>query len=173
PRAAAEAVEPAARGGLGGSGLHALEPGEVDELLADLQLPVEPALLGEVAHDPLRGRPHGLLPEADRPGVRRGDVGDHPDQRGLPGAVGAEEAEDPARLGRERDGVHGRDGRAALAVALGDAVDDENGHTDGSGGEMTEASAMHRPALSGERAGGWRDAAAGLNGAAATPARRW
>src|SRR5690606_40660719 len=130
----AEAVEPAAGGVAGGGRRHALELAEVDELLADLHLAVEPALFGEVPHPALRLRPDGLPAERDAAFVRRRDEGDHPDRGRLPGAVGAEDAEDAAGRGGERDVVHGRE-RAGARGAVGDV--DRVPEWDGGAGEAS------------------------------------
>src|SRR5439155_5946989 len=84
---------------------------------------VEPALLRQVG-DPRPGPAGHVVPvEPDGAGVGLEDVGDHPDERGLAGAVGAEQGEDLARRHVERDAVHDR----APVVALQYVADFEHG----------------------------------------------
>ena len=62
---------------------------------------------------------------ADGAGGRVDDAADDRDQRGLAGAVGAEQREDLARLDREVDGLQGLEPRL---VGLGQAGDGDDGH---------------------------------------------
>ena len=104
-------------------GFHAVQLGEEDELVEDLHLGVEAPLLRQVAPGLVREIPVRAAAPGNRPGVRPQDVQHDAHGRRLAGAVGAQEAEDLARLDLERDALEGLD----LAEALGHRVDDE-GH---------------------------------------------
>ena len=103
----------------------ALDRREEEELVDDLHLPVEAALLGQVADALLELLAHRLAEDADLALVGLRDVHDHPDRRRLAGAVRAEEAERDAVRNLEVELVHRRE----LAEALHDAVErDRGGH---------------------------------------------
>ena len=102
---------------------HAVQRREEAELLADLHLRVEAALLGEVA--PGAARQRGVLGAhpGDAAGIGAEDVEHDPHRGRLAGAVRAEQPEDPARLDREARLVEGDD----VTESLADGVEDE-GH---------------------------------------------
>ena len=59
-------------------------------------LPVETALLGQVANPVLRLECRRVVQDGDRAGVRKENRHQHPDRSGLPRAVGADEAVQPS-----------------------------------------------------------------------------
>ena len=98
-------LDPLVGGARGGRGVQAVQPGEVGDLLADLHLRVEAALLRHVADpaaDLLVQRP--ALP-ADLAGVGADQAHGDPHRRRLAGAVGAAEAEHRAGRDGEADAV--------------------------------------------------------------------
>jgi hypothetical protein len=98
------------------------QPGEVDELVADAHVRVEPALLGHVAEAPPDLGADRLAAVADLSPVGLDHAEDDPHGGGLPGAVRAEEPADLA--GRHRHGeVVGGD---PVPEALGQPADLEH-----------------------------------------------
>src|SRR5687767_13532098 len=93
---------------------------EKGELIHDLHLLVEAALLGEVP-DSAGQVPAGGDPaqDGDPPLVRGDDVHDHPDGSALPGAIGTEETEDPSARDLDRQALH----RGMPGEPLGDLFD--------------------------------------------------
>ena len=100
---------------------HAVEAGEEDELVEDLHPRVEAALLGEVPERAAGQLGRGPALPGHRPGVGAEDVEGDPHRRRLAGPVGAEEAEDLARVDGEADPVEGPD----LPERLLEVGDDE------------------------------------------------
>ena len=98
-----EPFEPPLQLGDGGRPLHALEPGEVDRLLAHFHVLVETPFLGEVTDAPDRFPRPRLTAKADDPRIGLHDAHDAADEGGLAGAIGAEQPHDAARLDRETD----------------------------------------------------------------------
>ena len=118
PLPQAEPVDPLARGPRGGGAVQPVQPGEVGDLLADLHLRVEPALLRHVADaaaDLLVQRPalpaHVAGVGADQP---HGDA----HRRRLAGAVGPAEAEHRPGGDGEAHAVEDLVGAEALAQAV-------------------------------------------------------
>ena len=118
-----EALEPRLGAHPGHGGPLPLDLRQEQELVEDAHLPVQAALLGEVA-DPIahRGRVLGAQ-QLDDSGVGQEDPVDHAQRRGLPRAVAAEQARDRAARDGERQPVHGAD----LAEGLGHLSHPENG----------------------------------------------
>ena len=98
-----------------------------------------PTGVGQVAVGPTEDR--------RRPARRRRQAGHHPHRGRLAGPVGAEEAGDAARSGRERDVVHGGE----AAVRLGEVLDLDHGFT------------MALRAPPGRRSTGWSWSDPGMN----------
>src|SRR5262249_50456224 len=104
-----------------GSG-EAVDAGEEVEVLAGAEVAVERELLGHVA-EPGAGRPAG--PGEGRAGDPRGTLrwlqqaAEHLERRGLPRAVGAEQAEDLAATDTEADVVGGRERAEPLRQVAG------------------------------------------------------
>src|SRR6185436_8766918 len=98
--------------------LEAADLAEEDEVLGDSHLPVEAALLREIADPPQVLRLAWPAEEEDLTGIGRGDVHDQADRAGLAGAVRAEQPEDAPLRHTQRDPVH----RHELSVALPDVA---------------------------------------------------
>ena len=94
---------------------HVVERGEIVEQRGDLERAREPELAAPVD----RQRGDVVAGEADAAGVRRDLAGELADQRGLAGAVRADDGVQLARRHRERDAVGGDH----AAEALGQSVD--------------------------------------------------
>src|SRR5262249_60867852 len=95
---------------------HRQRPEELDVL----ERTRDPAL-----DDAARPRPQqALAVETNVTAVRRVQPGDHVERRGLPGAVGPDQADDLSGADREGDAVE----RDDAAEALGDAADFEESH---------------------------------------------
>ena len=90
---------------------HAVQLAEEDELVEDLHLFVEAALLGQIADAVETRAVEGLFEEIDAPGVGHGDAHHHADGAGFAGAVGAEEAKHLA-------GIDGKTERSRTATLL-------------------------------------------------------
>jgi hypothetical protein len=97
---------------------------EEDELIQDVHLFVEAALLGQVADAAQHGAGEGAVEERDGAGVGHGDADHHADGTGFAGAVGAEQAEHGAGLDGEGEVLH----RDLGVVDLSDVVQLDDGH---------------------------------------------
>ena len=85
--------------GVGGSGLvHAVEAAEEAQLVCDLLLVIEPALLWHVADPAAQVVVHGGATQADLARVSCQDPQSDAHRRGLAGAIRTDEAVDLARL---------------------------------------------------------------------------
>jgi hypothetical protein len=83
------------------SGEQPVQLAEEDQLVDDLHLLIEAALLGQIA-DPLQAAAgEGLLEEADASRVGNGDAHHHANGAGLARPVRSQQAEDLARLDGE------------------------------------------------------------------------
>src|SRR6476659_8556743 len=103
-----------------------LDRRQKEEVVEHVHLPVEPALLGQVA-DPILSLPgHRGAEDVDLSGVRGRDVHDHPDRRRLTGTVGTQEPEDHAAGYAERKRVDGRKAAEDLRDVL--ELDRGGGH---------------------------------------------
>ncbi len=87
-----ELLEQRGRAGLGIRSREPVEPREVDDLLEDLHLRVEPAFLGHVPESPAIGCRHLGAVERHRSGILRQHAEDDAHRRGLAGAVSADES---------------------------------------------------------------------------------
>jgi len=96
---------PGRRRGLPGG--QAVQPGQVDQVIADAHLRVQAPLLGHVAERQAIGVGEQPAAPADRARIRRLDTHHDPHGRGLPGPVGAEEPEDLPGFDGERQAVQG------------------------------------------------------------------
>ena len=105
-------------------GVEAVKLAEEDELVEDLHLLVEAALLGQIADAVEQLAREGLAEEADGAGVGHGDADHHADGAGLAGAVGAEQAEHGAGFDGEGEVFDGDLG----VVGLADVVEFDDGH---------------------------------------------
>src|ERR1700678_2666379 len=85
----------------GGSGVETVKLAEEDQLVHDLHLLVEAALLGQVAHAGKAGARKGLAEEGHRAGVGYSDADHHANRGSLTRAVGAEEPKHAARFNLE------------------------------------------------------------------------
>ena len=94
------------------------EPGVVDDVVPDPHLRVHAPLGRHVADPPADGVVIGLAVPGDAAAVEADEAEDGSHRRGLPGAVRAEEAEEPPPPDRQADPVQGHD----LAVALDDVA---------------------------------------------------
>ena len=106
-------------------GGHDIERRHVGEGLDDLEAADQAAAhqpIGRDADDAGSVEPHVAC-------VRRHEAGNHPEQRGLAGAVRADDPDDLALRHREADRIQ----RDQPAIALGDTVDFKKGHRLGSG----------------------------------------
>ena len=112
-----EAVEPVKGLATRAVRCHAVERGEVDELIDHEHPRVEPAFLGEIA--PGRARQASTVDAIPRhrPGIGREHAEDDPHRRGLARPVRAEEAEHLAARDLERQAVE-RDDRAEALVEV-------------------------------------------------------
>ena len=118
--------EEAALEGFGHAGAHepardTLEPGPKREVLADPHLGIRGRGLRQVAERGARRvrLAHDVVPgDAGRAGARREEARQDPHRRGLPGAVGAEEADDLPFPHGERHVVHRQAGRVSLREIL-------------------------------------------------------
>jgi hypothetical protein len=98
---------------------YALDAADEIKILAHRHVGVQRRRLREIARAPLGLEwliEHVVAGDDRAPLGRRHVAGQHPHRGGLPGAVGAEEAEDLSPFDTEADVVHGRD----PAVAFGD-----------------------------------------------------
>ncbi len=103
---------------LGGAGRHALETGEEDDGVDRGHAAIEPAFLGQEA-DAVAHLAHVLAPQHHHPAlVGRHQAQDHAKRGGLAGAIGAEEAGEPAVLGLEAEAVDRLKSAEALAHAF-------------------------------------------------------
>ncbi len=110
-------------GGVGGGGcVEPVQAGEVGELLADLHLRVEPALLRHVADPPPRVVVQRTAPPADLPGVGPHQAHGDPHRGRLAGPVGPAEAEHRPRRDGEAHAVQ----HVVVAVALVQPVELEH-----------------------------------------------
>ena len=118
----AQLLQPVLGGGDRVAAAQSLELAQVGQHLDDLAAAVQPALLGQVA-DPVQVGPLHRVAE-DRHVTRVGpvDVQQHADQRGLAGAVGAEQPEDLAGVHLQAHVAH----RAHIAEGLADLLDRED-----------------------------------------------
>jgi hypothetical protein len=124
-------VSPAAQAEVGHESLRVcripVERGEQAECLAHGH-PVRQLALLELDADqgsqPVAIPPGIVAQDADRPGIGDPKAGDRFDGRGLPGAIGSEDAEDLALLDGERQVVHGR----AVAIAFAEVFDFDDVH---------------------------------------------
>ncbi len=119
----AEPLGPLLDGALGVGLGDAVEAGEVPELLADLHLGVETALLGHVADGAAEGGVDGGSVPGARAGVGGQDSHDDAHRRGLAGSVRADEADDLAVVEVEGEVVEGRE----APESLGQVVDPQHG----------------------------------------------
>jgi len=103
---------------------HAVERGAEAQVFEAGELRIEVALVRDNA-DELQGRPGSFravhASDANRPGVRSGQPGEHVDGRCLARPVRAEKTEDFAQLHGEGNPVHGLD----LAEAFAQVLDDD------------------------------------------------
>src|ERR1019366_7948621 len=123
PRTKVHRVDPRREALHRGLTVHALDRREKQELVDDLHLPVEAALLGQVADAFLQPVVHLLAEHADLARVRLRDVHDHADRGRLPGAVRPEETERGAVRDLEVEVVDGGE----LAEALHDTPERDRG----------------------------------------------
>ena len=105
-------------------GVEAVQLAEEDQLVEDLHLLVEAALLGQIA-DPLQALAlKGLVEEADAAGVGHGDAHHHADGAGFACAVRAQQAEHLAGFDGEAQVVDGN----LVLVGLGHSREFDNWH---------------------------------------------
>src|SRR6266516_369370 len=124
PVAQPEALEPVLRLGTGDAARHSFHLGEEHEHVEHPHLGVQAALFGQVADARRVIAPRSALTEQpDLALVRLEDVHDHANRRGLPGAVGPEQAEDHAARDRERQAID----CGVTGESLGDAVEGDDG----------------------------------------------
>jgi hypothetical protein len=86
---------------------NAFEAGEEDEVLHDLHLLVEAALLGKVSDTVEEMAGERLAKDTDCAGVRNGDSHHHADGAGFSGTIGTEETEDFALGNTEGEMIDG------------------------------------------------------------------
>ena len=95
--------------------IHPLQRRQVDQRGFELEVFVQPSILGHVADAPLLGQIKGTLKDADGARIRLKDIQHHADGRRLARTIGTEEAKDLTRLYGKRDVGHG----LCLAEPLG------------------------------------------------------